>query len=675
MGEAEGTTPANKLKTLAAKAKHLPAMTQPMRDFIDWVAWYTLAPKGNVLKMALSVPDALHTPATQTHYTLAKNPPLSSKARKTIANALEDGFARTVQEITEISGVADSTVRSFAKAGGLTAHELAMQTHLPEYSVQQKPTLSDAQAKATKALLPRLDDGFSVNVIDGVTGSGKTEVYFELIEKTLASTSTQTLILLPEIALSVQWLERFEQRFGEKPHLWHSAVPYAQKRDTWRAVVRGDAKVIVGARSALFLPFKNLSLIIVDEEHETSYKQEDGVIYHARDMAIARAQRQDMPIILASATPSLETLVNIQQDRYHVVNLPARHGGATLPEVECIDMRQYRLDAEHWISEPLTEAISETIAKKQQAMLFLNRRGYAPLTLCRACGYRFGCPHCSAWLVEHKHPPRLQCHHCDFRTPPPEHCPECGEVGEDCLAACGPGVERVLAEAKRHFPDARIDIMTSDVLATPAQAERLIHAVTNGEIDLLIGTQMMAKGHHFPNLALVGVVDADMGLAGGDLRAGERCWQLLHQLAGRAGRSEIAGRVLLQTYLPDHPVMRAMLTHDRDGYFELEKSQRAEAKMPPYGKLAALIIEGPKEPIVLDFSRKIVRSAPVNKAIRVIGPAPAPLAMLRGKFRYRILIKAERITKLQEILRGWLHPLKVPSSIKLKIDIDPYSFL
>ncbi len=674
-GEAEGKSPDNKLKTIAAKAEHLPPMAAEMREFIDWVAWYTLAPKGAVLKMALSVPDALHTPATQTKYTNAADAPLSSKARIAIAASLEDSFARTVAEISDASGVSDGTVRKFAKDGGLTAHELPMEAYQPNYEVQFKPDLSEAQSTAVQTLLAHLKPKFSVGVIDGVTGSGKTEVYFELIEEALANANSQTLILLPEIALSVQWLERFKARFGDEPYLWHSSVPLARKRDTWRAIVKGKAQVVVGARSALFLPFKNLSLIIVDEEHEGSYKQEDGVIYQARDMAVARAMRQEIPIVLASATPSLETVVNVEHERYHAVKLPARHGGAKLPETQCIDMRANNPGAERWISEPLEAAIAETLELKHQAMLFLNRRGYAPLTLCRACGYRFGCPHCSAWLVEHQYPPRLQCHHCDFRTPPPEHCPECGELAEDCLAACGPGVERVAKEAERLFPHARIAQMTSDVLSTPEQAERLINAVTAGEIDLLIGTQMMAKGHHFPNLALVGVVDADMGLAGGDLRAGERCWQLLHQLSGRAGRAKIAGRVLLQTYLPDHPIMQALETHDRDGFIELEKSQRLAGKMPPFGKLAAIILEGPKEPIVMDFARAIVRNAPTRSDVRAIGPAPAPLAILRGKYRYRILIKAERVVKLQDVLRDWFAPLKVPSSVRMKIDIDPYSFL
>lgn len=678
-----------KLKPLLAVAHHLPPMSQAMRKLIDWVAEYTLAPKGMVLKMAISVPDALHPPGTLTHYLLSDTPLTNTTARQRITSLLEDGFARTATDIAAETGVSVSTVRKLAEAGGLHPHDLAIEAALPHYQTDRPlHQLSSAQRLAADTMIESLHTGFSTSLLDGVTGSGKTEVYFDVMSHALSPTSStrkspkgddsphnQILILLPEIALSVQWLKRFEERFGAPPHFWHSSVPLAQKRETWRAIAQGKAQVIVGARSALFLPFANLRLIIVDEEHEHAYKQEDGVMYQARDMAVLRGKVEDCPVVLASATPSLETSLNVQQGKYAELLLPKRHGSAELPAVDIIDMRQHRPGAERWISEPLRTQIEHTLDAGNQAMLFINRRGYAPLVLCRSCGHRFACPHCTAWLVEHTHPPRLQCHHCDFRTPPPSHCPECGTTGEEGLVACGPGVERLAAEAARLFPDARIGQMTSDSLPSPESITRLIESVSQGEINLLIGTQMMAKGHHFPGLALVGVIDADMGLSGGDLRASERCWQLLHQLAGRAGRSDVKGHVYLQTYLPDHPVMQALKTHDRERFMQLEQQQREQAKMPPFGRLAALILEGPKEQQVHDFARLIARHAPQFHGVSIFGPAPAPLAMLRGKYRYRLLVKAPRETNLSVMLRNWLEPLKPPSSVRLKIDIDPYSFM
>jgi primosomal protein N' len=754
-----------KLKFIHSVVSHVPPLPEPMREFIDWVSWYTLTRKGMVLKMVMPMSDALHPPGTMTHYTLAlppSIPPASGRdvrggirmtaARQRVASLLEDGFTRTAAQIAEETGVSASTVRKFAEIGGLEAHELTIESASVSYdmSVAKKP-LSERQQEAAAELADRLGQGFSVSVLDGVTGSGKTEVYFDTIAKVLTGHSPsegvdeskqsaarsgggklrptqasksvnfaktlrqnltdaekklwhclnrrqmddfkfrrqdtlvlplresgflpQILILLPEIALSVQWLKRFKERFGAEPHLWHSAVPIAQKRHSWRAIASGKAQVVVGARSALFLPFNNLQLIIVDEEHEPSYKQEEGAMYQGRDMAVIRAQKEQVPIMLVSATPSLETYVNIEQGRYHKVPLPHRHGGATMPEVATIDMRQHKPGRQHWISEPLREAIEETIDAKRQAMLFINRRGYAPLVLCQSCGHRFGCPHCSAWLVEHRVPPRLQCHHCDYRIPMPSHCTECGEVAEEALVPCGPGVERLAQEAEKLFPDARIGLMTSDSLNTPEQAERLIEAVTEGRIDILIGTQMMAKGHHFPELALVGVVDADLGLAGGDLRASERSWQLLHQLAGRAGRAKVAGKVLLQTYMPEHPVIEALKTHDRDRFMALEQQQRQRAKMPPFGRLVALIVEGPKEGLVQQFSQQIARTAPGYDGVRCLGPAPAPLAILRDKYRYRLLVKTPKETNVPQLLRQWLEPLTPPNSVRLKIDIDPYSFM
>lgn len=611
-GSEAGSQKPEKLKTIAARVDYLPPMSAQMRSFIDWVAWYTLAPRGNVLKMAMSVPEALHPPSTRQRRGVVSRPS----------------------------------------------------------SVVSERKLNPAQHEAAEVLAEKLEGGFSVTVLDGVTGSGKTEVYFDAIAKNAGS---QTLVLLPEIALSVQWLQRFEAHFGELPYLWHSGVTPARKRETWRAVARGEARVVVGARSALFLPFQNLRLIVVDEEHEHSYKQEEGVMYQARDMAVMRAQREQCPIVLASATPALETVVNVEQGKYQLLHLPHRHGGATLPEVELVDMRQHKPGREHWISQPLRAALQKTLEAGQQAMLFINRRGFAPLVLCKSCGHRFGCPHCDAWLVEHKHPPRLQCHHCDYRTPPPAHCPECGVA--DGLHPCGPGVERLAAEAAELFPEAQIGLMTSDSLPTAQAVEHLIEAVERGGVNLLIGTQMMAKGHHFPGLALVGVVDADMGLTGGDLRASERSWQLLHQLAGRAGRAQIKGRVMVQTYNPEHAVMQALLHHDRENFIAAEKYGREQAGMPPFGRLAALILEGKNEAEVQSAARMLAKEAPAYRGMQLFGPAPAPLSILRGKYRYRLLLKTAREVNLPRLLREWLEPIKLPKNVRLKVDVDPYSFM
>lgn len=664
-----------KLKNIIARADHLPPMPDALRNVIDWVAWYTLAPKGNVLKMAMSVPDALHPPATFTHYTLAEGAKLTTAARYKIGSLLADGFARTSAEIAKEAGVAATTVKGMLDAGLLVSHEVVGTAALPRYSPRLHSTLSPLQTEAAENLAAKLGEGFSVTVLDGVTGSGKTEVYFETIDKLLRESDAQILVLLPEIALSVQWLQRFQERFGDVPHLWHSGVTPARKRETWRAVTRGEARLVVGARSALFLPFRNLQLMVVDEEHEHSYKQEEGVIYQARDMAVMRAQKERCPIVLVSATPSLETVVNMEQQKYTHLHLPSRHGGAAMPDVSLIDLRQNRPPAEHWISEPLKKALHQVLENGNQGMLFINRRGFAPLVICRSCGHRFGCPHCSAWLVEHKKPPRLQCHHCDYRTPPPAHCPECGTAAEDALYACGPGVERLAEEAARLFPDARVGLMTSDSLPTPDATEKLIGDVESGAVNLLIGTQMMAKGHHFPNLALVGVIDADLGLAGGDLRAAERSWQLLHQLSGRAGRAAVKGHVYLQTYNPDHAVMQALLHSDRDNFIAAEKMGREQAGMPPFGRLAGLIIEGKNETDVQAACRMLTKAAPQYRGMQLFGPAPAPLTILRGKFRYRLLLKTAREVNLPRLLREWLEPIKLPSTIRLKVDVDPYSFM
>jgi primosomal protein N' (replication factor Y) (superfamily II helicase) len=514
---------------------------------------------------------------------------------------------------------------------------------------------------------------FSVTLLDGVTGSGKTEVYFEAVARTLAQ-GRQALIMLPEIALTSQFMDRFAGRFGCAPVEWHSALSSAERARAWRAAATGEARVVAGARSALFLPFRELGLIVVDEEHDGGFKQEDRVHYQARDMAVVRANLGKFPIVLASATPSIESHVNARIGRYRHVELPNRHAGAALPEVITVDMRQTPPERGKWLSPTLVEAVTETLAHKQQSLLFLNRRGYAPLTLCRTCGHRIDCPQCTAWLVEHRYRNRLNCHHCGFSLPLPEKCPKCGEP--DGLVACGPGIERIAEEVQERFPDARLALLSSDLVPGLTEMRAIIKDIEQGEADIVIGTQMVAKGHHFPQLATVGVVDGDLGLGQADPRAAERTFQLLHQVTGRAGRVLIAGRGLVQTYMPEHPVMQAIISGDREAFLEREIRQRQSALLPPFGRLAALVVSARDKELAQLFARDIAHRAPPAERIQVLGPAEAPLAVIRGRHRWRLLLKAPRELDIQAYLRAWLASLpKPPSDLRLTIDVDPYNFL
>ncbi len=605
---------AGKVKTILQRFD-FPPMSAAQRQFIEWVARYTLSDLGSVLKMSLGALDALEPPKR----------------------------ARQVDPPCAIDAVPQSPL-----------------------------TLSPTQAEAAGTLMQMArDKKFAATLLDGVTGSGKTEVYFEAVAEALRA-GRQALILLPEISLSAQFLERFTRRFGVEPALWHSAVTPAQKRRTLAGVASGKTRVVLGARSALFLPFADLGLIVVDEEHEASYKQEDGVMYNARDMAVVRAHLGAAPVVLVSATPSLETLYNVKQGKYGYLHLAARHAGAKLPSVDIIDLKSAQPPRGKFLSPPLREALVKTFEAGEQSLLFLNRRGYAPLTLCRTCGYRFQCASCSAWLVEHRRHARLQCHHCGYTAPLPKACPECCD--EDSFAACGPGVERIEEEVRELLPEARTLILASDITTTQNMLEDAVMQVEKHEVDIMIGTQIIAKGHHFPSLTCVGVVDADLGLAGGDLRAGERTFQLLHQVSGRAGRGAKAGRVYLQTYMPEQPVMQALVAGARDRFLEVESSLREKAGMPPFGRLAALILSDADEGRLDRFCRELAQGAPRFDDVRILGPAPAPIAYLRDRHRRRFLIKCGRDVALQKFLSEWLSGVKVPPQLQLKVDIDPQSF-
>lgn len=602
--------PPEKIKSIQ-KYSPLPPMPALTRQFIEWVANYTLSPIGNVLAMAIRVPTIF------------------------------------------------DKERIYAPKNLIT---------------QEIPvTLSEEQKQAAEILCTAVEaKKYAAFLLDGVTGSGKTEVYSEAIKAALKQ-GLQVLVLVPEIVLTQPLIQRLEERLQLPATSWHSNLTPKQRAERWQAIAKGEARLIVGARSALFLPFPKLGLMIVDEEHEHSFKQEEGVLYHGRDMAVVRAHLEQLPIVLVSATPSLETETNCQSGKYTRLLLTARHGGATLPPIETIDMRQYRLPTKQFVSPPLIKAIAETIAKNEQVILFLNRRGYAPLTLCRSCGHRLKCPNCSAWIVEHRALGKLQCHHCGYQSRLPKQCPEC--KAEDSLHAVGPGVERLHEEILEHFPNARVALFTSDHIATPKQAEKLLREIDEGKIDIIIGTQMVAKGHHFPNLTLVGVIDADLGLEGGDLRASEKSFQMMTQVSGRAGRAEKKGKVLLQTYNPDHPVMKALIAGDRENFLKREAEYRRKAAVPPFGRFAAIIFSGRSEAQVKQTAIDLRNAAPREKAIHILGPAPAPLMQLKGKYRYRLLVHTPKNVNLQDYLRRWFALKPPPSTIQMKVDIDPYSFM
>ena len=661
-----------KLKPITAVLDALP-LPLALRQFVDWVAAYSLAPAGDVLAMALRV-NALAPETPPAGWRLAAAATGLAKSRARVAAVLSDGMPRSTSELARAAGVGAGVVRGMGQAGLLQPTPLLgrapFATPDPAYP---GPTLSGPQAAAGQDLREAVAAHvFSVTLLDGVTGSGKTEVYLEAVAACVAA-GRQALVLLPEIALSSQWLERFAQRFGVAPAVWHSDLGSRTRRVTWRAVAEGGAPVVVGARSALFLPFPNLGLIVVDEEHETAFKQEDGVIYHARDMAVVRARLSAAPAVLVSATPSLETLANVEAGRYRRLSLEARHGGASLPAVSAVDLRLHPPERGQFLSPALIDAVRATFARGEQAMLFLNRRGYAPLTLCRTCGHRMQCPNCTAWLVEHRARRALSCHHCGHTEPIPTNCPSC--AAEHSLVPIGPGVERITEEAEAAFPEARRLVMASDTLTGPQAAAEAAHRIEAREVDLIIGTQIVAKGWHFPHLTLVGVVDADLGLAGGDLRAAERTVQLLHQVAGRAGRAEAPGQVLLQTFSPEHPVMQALVLGDLAGFMATEAEMRRPGAWPPYGRLAALIVSADTAQAADELARDIGRAAPHGEGVTVLGPAPAPFAILRGRHRRRLLLKTRRDVAVQPILREWLDGIRVKGTSRVDVDVDPVSFL
>jgi primosomal protein N' (replication factor Y) len=643
-------------------------------EFVRWAAHYAADSPHGPLAIALR---GLRAPRPSVRETFVAAPdraddsgPRLTPARLRVLAAAGDPASRA--DLARAAGVSSAVVSALIEHGRLIA--APVDSDPPAVPIMEA-SLNPSQAAAAQALDEMTRERrFAVALLDGVTGSGKTEVYMEAVASVLrAEPEAQVLVLAPEIALTSAVIERFAERFGAPPHQWHSGVSPPRRRETWEATALGRARIVVGARSALFLPFRNLRLIVVDEEHDPSYKQEDGFTYQARDLAVARGKIENAPVVLASATPSLESVWNARSGRYRLLRLADRHGGASLPDISLIDLRVSPPEPGHWLSPPLKKAMAETLARGEQSLLFLNRRGYAPLVICRSCGERMKAPDSDSWLVEHRYSRRLVCHLTGFSMPKPDCCPRCG--ARDSLASVGPGVERVEEEARRLFPDARIAVFSSDTTPDAKSARELIAAMERGEVDILVATQSAAKGHNFPGLTLVGVVDADVGLKGGDLRAAERTFQLLTQVAGRAGRHEKPGRALVQTWAPDHPVMQAIAAQDRERFVSVELAERESLGLPPFGRLAAIILSSPRPDRLENFAQAFAAAAPNAPGVTIYGPADAPLALIRGQRRKRFLVRADRTVDIQAFIQTWRARAKPPSAVRLTVDVDPYSFL
>ncbi len=653
-----------------------PPLVEDLRRFIEWVAGYTLSPPGMVLRMVLRAPAAYEPPAALEGLVYSGvEPERLTKARSAVMELIVDGAPWTRSGLAHAAGVSTSVVNGLMKMGVLDTVALPAKPLLaaPDTGFSKAELTVEQQSAAKQLSAAVAADEFSVTLLEGITGSGKTEVYFEALAACFEA-GRQALILLPEIALTATFLDRFENRFGVRPGEWHSELAPKMREKVWRQVTTGELRVVAGARSALYLPFKELGLIIIDEEHDLAYKQEDRVFYNARDMAVVRGQISKLPVVLCSATPSLESRVNANLGRYKHVELENRFGEAILPDLSTIDMRRDPPPRGRFLSPVLTSAVGETITRGEQVLLFLNRRGYAPLTLCRVCGHRFQCNNCSAWLVEHRFRKQLQCHHCGEARPVPEHCPECGTF--DHLVACGPGVERLAEEVLDQFPDARTIILSSDMAGGVKRMRLELAAIARGEADIIIGTQLVAKGHHFPMMTLVGVVDADIGLSNGDPRAAERTFQLLYQVTGRAGRSGGKSMGLLQSYQPDHPVITAIASGDVEGFYARETEARRVSTLPPFGRLAAIIVSGHDRRETEDYARALRKMCPTMDGVRVLGPAEAPMALVRSRYRYRLLVHSGRGFEMQDWLRKWFAAAPKPrGSVRVQVDVDPQSFV
>jgi primosomal protein N' (replication factor Y) len=676
-GPGRGDFDSSKIRAVGRVLDAAP-MRVELRAFLEKAGAYTLTPLSQMLRLATRVPGLSDPPSMRKVYRLGQGEPdRMTDARRRVIDTLVayGGLGFTLKELSDLAGVTSSVVKGLAAQGVVEEADTPRDApYLPLDPDRPGKALTEDQAAAADALRAAIRSGrYGTTLLKGVTGSGKTEVYLEAVAETLRA-GRQALVLLPEIALTSEFLTRVEARFGAKPAEWHSGVTMTERRRAWKMIGQGEAQLVVGARSALFLPFRDLGLIVVDEEHDSSYKQEEGALYNARDMAVLRASLNAAQVVLASATPSLESWANAEAGKYMRLDLTARFGEAVLPRMGAIDMRAEDVPGQAWISPSLQAQVAARLHDGEQSLLFLNRRGYAPVTLCRACGAQVGCDQCDARMVEHRFQKRLVCHQCGETKPLPEVCPSCGVEGK--MAAVGPGVERIAEEAARVFPDAKFAILSSDLFGSARALKAQIAEIAEGETDIIIGTQLVAKGHNFPRLTLVGVIDADLGLQGSDLRAAERTFQLMRQVSGRAGRAEVPGVALMQTFQPEHPVIRAILSGDEEGFWRAEAAEREATGMPPFGRLAGIIISADEAAAAFDLGTRLARGdQPIRDIGAVVyGPAPAPIARVRGRHRVRLLVKAPKGAPLQAAIARWIAPVKQTAKLRLSVDIDPQSF-
>ena len=675
-GNGEGSFDPARIRSINRVLDAAP-MRAELRTFLTRAADYTLTPLAAMLRLATRAPGLSDPPSMRRVFRLGDTIPNQlTDARFRVVEALRrfGGAQVTLGELAEEAACGPSVIKGLVKLGVVLEGDAPRDLPYPRLNPAGTAHLMGDQVAAGDALVAAVDQGgYSATLLKGITGSGKTEVYLEAGAECLRQ-GRQALVLLPEISLTADFINRVQVRFGARPAEWHSGVTMTERRRLWRMVGRGDAQFVVGARSALFLPFRDLGLIVVDEEHDTSYKQEDGVLYNARDMAVLRAAIVGAPIVLASATPCLETWANVEAGKYARLDLTSRYGAASLPDMQAIDMRAERLANNQWISEKLAAEVAVRIERGEQSLLFINRRGFAPITLCRACGHQVGCEDCDARMVEHRFLKRLVCHQCGATKPVPVACPACGVEGR--MAAVGPGVERLAEEVALRFPDARLAVLSSDLFGSARALKEQIGVIAAGGADIIIGTQIVAKGHNFPLLTLVGVIDADLGLQGSDMRAAERTFQLMRQVAGRAGRADKPGTAFLQTHQPEHPVIRAILGGDEEAFWRAEAAERRAAGVPPYGRMAGIILSSPDVAAVFDIGAELARrDEPLRRVgAQVFGPAPAPIARVRGRHRVRLLVKAGKTVALQAALAEWVAQVKLPNTMRLSIDIDPQSF-